>query len=111
MKLSFYAKPGHVVHWPGMKTTGQVYAYVGRDFVPGDKDKGTAAQHPASKDPVCVESESFEGQRFAKLCRRDDAMWPADKETATHCNRDLVPVELVDGEWIPKSSVKKAKAD
>lgn len=104
MQLSFYAKPGHCVHWPGLKATGQAVDYVGRDLVRGDKDKGFAAAHPASKEPVKVDAASDEARRFIKVCRRDAALWPADKATAEACGVAFVEVALSadDGEWHPK---------
>ncbi len=108
MLLKFLAKSGHCVHWPGPKAPGQVHMYVGRDFVPGDKEKGTAVSHPASKEPATVESDSFEGTRLAKLCSRDDSLWPADESTAAFCSKVYVELALVDGEWSPKATAPVA---
>lgn len=100
MKLSFYPRPGHCVHWPGLKAVGQAVAYVGREFAAGDPEQGVAARHPASKEPACADSESDVGRRLAKLCRRDDALIPADAATAAFCGKEFVAVKLVDGEYV-----------
>lgn len=105
MQLSFRAKPGNVCHWPGLKANGQLCRYVGRDFVAGDADKGVAAAHPAAADPIVVDSESEDGRRLAKLCRRDDALWPADAATAAFCGKKFVNLIRDDaGEWVPGAS-------
>ncbi len=107
MKLSFFAKPGHCVHWPGLKMTGQPCSYVGRNMVAGSAESGVAASHPASEEPAVVDSDSDVGRRLAKVCRRDDALIPADEATAKFCGKEFCAVELVDGEYRPVS--KKAK--
>ncbi len=84
MELSFKAAPGRCAHWPGLKATGQSVVYVGRSMVAGDADKGIAASHPESKEPARVDSDSEDGRRFVKLCKRGDLL-PADKATADFC--------------------------
>ena len=103
MLLKFYAKPGHVVQWPGLKMTGQAYSYVGRKMVAGDPAKGVAASHPADEEPAVVDSDSDVGRRLAKVCRRDDALIPADEATAKFCGKGFMAVELKDGEYVAAS--------
>ena len=111
MKLRFYAKPGHVCHWPAaMRVTGQVYPYVGRDLVPGNPASGIAVSHPAKKEPVEIDDEHpdqdtrVRAERLKELTRRDGALWPADEATAAACGVDFVAVEMRDGEWQPKAA-------
>jgi hypothetical protein len=102
LQLKFVAAPERCAHWPGLKATGQAVDYVGRDFVRGDKDKGLAASHPASKEPVKVDSDSEDGRRFVKLCRRGDLL-AHDKATAEMCGVGFVELEhAIDG-WVPKA--------
>jgi hypothetical protein len=105
MKLRFYAKAGHSVHWPGLKATGQAYAYVGRQLA------SSGASQPASKDAVEVDASSEEGRRFAKLCKRDGSLWPADKATANHCGVEFVELDYADTEWQPKATKSPRKGD
>ena len=103
MQLKFYAKCGEknhpppVVHWPGLKKSGQMYQYVGRKF------DTTTRIHRALPDPVAVDSASVDGRRLAEICRRDYDLWPADKATAEFCGRPFVELSRGDdGEWRPK---------
>lgn len=112
MKLRFYAKPGHVCHWPSaVRVTGQAYAYVGRDLVPGDAAKGIAVSHPAKKEPVEIDDEHADpdqrtrAERLKQFVKRDGSLWPADEVTAQRCGVDFVPLELKDdGEWHAKAA-------
>jgi hypothetical protein len=40
---------------------------------------------------------------------RSRSLWPADPETARACGVDFVPVELTDGEWVPKPKAAPRK--
>lgn len=106
MQLSFYARAGHVVQWPGVKRAGSLPDYVGRTNV---EIKGSGWAHPATDEAVKVDSESQAGRRFAKLVRRDESLWPADKATADACQVPFVELELVGGEFAPKTHAKVAK--
>lgn len=97
MKLSFRAKPGAVVNWPGLKSTGTVNQYVGRKFEPETR------VNRAVKDAVVVDRDTREGQRLATICRRDYDLWPADRSTAEFCGRPFVELtQGDDGEWRPR---------
>lgn len=114
MKLSFYAKPGHCVHWPDrMRVSGRVYQYVGRQY------NAETRVHEALAEPVVVDTEHADAEhcraaeRLRRVCARDSALWPADEATAAACGVPFVPVELRDGEWrpVPMKSAKKEAAN
>lgn len=114
MKWKFYAKAGHCLHVPGLKATGQASPYVGRDFVAGDAEKGVAASHPASKEPVEVDSDSDLGKRIARKFQvdaNDPPLWPADKATATALSAVFVEVERDGDEFKPKAAKASGKAE
>lgn len=109
MKLSFYAKPGHCVHWPDrMRVSGRLYQYVGRRF------NAETRVHEAIAEPVVVDTEHPDAEhrrvadRLRRVCARDGALWPADETTAAACGVAFVPVERHEGEWQP-AEVKPAK--
>lgn len=112
MKLRFRAKCGEnghpppVVNWPGAKNVGQLYQYVGRRF---DLESRV---HRAVADPVEVDSETRNGKRLAKLCRRDGSLWPADAETAKFCGVPFVELSQdSNGEWVPKTTSHSRKTE
>lgn len=102
MQLRFHPKPDMVVHWPGAKFVGQVNHYVGRKTK--SLDDGSIV-HEAQKDPAVVDSDTAEGRRLVKLCRRDGCLWPADQGTAQACGVEFVSVaqDKESGEWLPQA--------
>lgn len=112
--LRFYARPGHVLQWPGAKFQGQPPRYVGRsNKVTRDAaGKVTAIEHPAQPEAVEVDENSDAGRRVLRLMRieSEKPLIPADVETAKACGVAYEPVELRDGEWLPKASGKGAKS-
>lgn len=104
--LRFYARPGHVLPWPGPKFQGQPVRYIGRKTKLFKDDAGevVAIGHPAIEQPVEIDENSREGQRILRLFRieNEPPLWPADTETAKACGVPYVDVELKDGEWRPK---------
>lgn len=114
MKLAFYARQGHVVHYPGVKVAGSMPMYVGRKNAKiKEGDKVVGFSHPAVETPVEVDANSKIGARFLKICRRapqDLPLWPADEQTARACGVPFVKVELVDGEYQPIRSAPSKPA-
>jgi len=103
MKLRFHPRDDLLVRVPGfVPRVGQPDQYVGRRF---DAEKHG---HPASPTAYEVDADSDAGRRLAKLCRRDNALWPADKATADFCGVTFVPVEFQDGVFVPKSAGAQA---
>jgi hypothetical protein len=104
MTLSFYPRGGAPVRIPGaIQIVGEPAMYVGRTKAAID---GGRFAYPADGRPFRCKPGSATAQRLMKLLRRDQALWPADKETAEHCGVEFVPVSLVDGEWVPSRSKK-----
>jgi hypothetical protein len=64
--------------------------------------------YPALAEPFTCAANSEDAHRCAILARRDAALWPFDQTTAAACGLPFVPVELVDGEWVPAKSKKSA---
>lgn len=60
--------------------------------------------YPAVEEPYACAANSDEARRCITLTVRDGALWPLDEVTAAACGMRFVPVELRDGEWIPKKS-------
>jgi hypothetical protein len=113
--LRFHARPGHTVSWPGTKFAGQRARYVGRT-TKIEKDAAgavVAISHPAVEEPACVDPDSkdrFEREKAARLLRlmaieSVKPLLPADEATAKACGIPFVPVELRDGEWLPKPKI------
>lgn len=114
--LRFYARPGHVLSWPGMKFAGQFARYVGRS-TKLERDAAGAVvgiSHPAVAEAVEVDPASkdkTQRDRAARLMRlmsieADKPLWAADEATAKACGVKFVPVELHEGEWLPKDNAK-----
>ena len=121
MLLRFYAKADALQRVPSFPlTVGQHDRYVGRAHDP--KNPGT---FPATREPFTCESDSRDGQRLKIKTFLDGDLWPADRETADHCQVPFVEVEFtpLDGEtdlgaWAPKrpeppalASVGNSKTD
>lgn len=108
--LRFYARPGHVLSWPGPKYQGQPARYIGRKTVISRDAAGNVTQiaHPALSEPVEIDPASKSGQRILRLMRieEDKPLIPADQETAKACGVPFEAVELRDGEWLPKTAPK-----
>jgi hypothetical protein len=117
--LRFHARPGHVLSWPGMKFAGQFARYVGRSTKLERDASGavTAISHPAIAEAVEVDPQSKDKtlrDRAARLLRLmaievEKPLIPADEATAKFCGVPFVPVELHDGEWLPKSKSSPSK--
>jgi hypothetical protein len=91
---------------------GQFARYVGRSTkVERDSDKVTGISHPAIAEAVEYDTESkdrTERDRAARMLRLmmievEKPLIPADEATAKACGVKFEPVELRDGEWLPKS--------
>jgi hypothetical protein len=107
MKLKFYARDGHVVHFPGPKMAGQIHNYVGRQFVlePDDKlaqSTRVMGKNIALKDGFEIDSETAEGRDMMHEARCG-GLWPANAETATACGCAFVAVKYDDQalEFVP----------
>ena len=112
MQLSFYARDDLKVTEPGIRRmAGAPPRYVGREFV--GPSATAAAHHPATRTPFTCEQDSEDGRRLSKVCLRDGALWPANRETAAAVGVPFVDVEFAEGEWRakapPKSTAKPVK--
>ena len=58
---------------------------------------GVGLGFPAVKEPTVCEHDSRIGKRLIKQCRKEYALWPADKETAQMCGRPFVKTVFKDG--------------
>lgn len=96
MKLRFYARAEHVVHYPAPRQAGQIHNYVGRQFVPHEDDRvaretRVAGQNRATKEPFELESGSQEAE-ILSLYALQGGLWCADAETAAAVGVAFVPV-------------------
>lgn len=100
MQLKFYAKPGHVVHRPGTKSTGQIAHYVGRRFV---RSEGTvtAGAHVAQREPAEFDSDGPEAAQLLRYAAKG-GLWPADEATAAACGVAFQKLKFDDAqaEWV-----------
>lgn len=105
MQLKFYAREDQLVRMPGVGrgAPGQPVPYVGRAF--DAKTRG----YPATEEPYAVDADSDSGRRLAELCRRDQSLWPADKETAEACGVEFVVVAFDGGVWARKAALSSAR--
>lgn len=114
MILRFYAKADLPVPLPGQSTThGAPVGFVGRTQIMGTavNSKGDTvpqAGYPATEKPYEVDSESDAGRRLRLICWRDESLYPADKETAEHCQVKFTDVVFSNGTWAEKPA-KAAK--
>jgi hypothetical protein len=112
MLLKFYAREDLLVNDPAAPVRdSQPIQRVGRTFVYSKRnDRGEVvepAHYTANSDPYVVDSNSPNGQRLAKRCRRRE-LWAADEATAKACGVDFVQLEMRDGGWCEKpASVEK----
>ncbi len=108
MKLSFRARAGGLVSIPGeVRFVGSLPRYVGRSPITVQTDAGATTGYPADAEPYECDSDSEDGRRLTKRCKRGE-LWPADAETARHCSVPFVDLALVDGEWIPRPKERSA---
>ncbi len=107
MKLKFYARGDALVTIPNeQRIVGNPAEYVGRKRI----KEGDNFAYPATRDPFVCPPEM--APRLAKLTRRDNSLWPADKETAQACGVGFKKVEYSGGEWIPEiARSKQTRAD
>lgn len=110
MQLKFYAKPEHVVHYPGPRFAGQIHNYVGRQFVAHTDDKlaqesRVAGQNRATEDGFDVDSESPEGAVIADYARKG-GLWCANSETASAVGVEFVRLKFDSKafEWFPDAA-------
>jgi hypothetical protein len=112
MKLKFYGRNEHTVHFTG-RSRGQPDRIIGKTFVPANGKE--PPRYALNKDPEEIDSANTE---LAEKCKRAVAnpngagLWPADKETAAFCGVEFVPVEFdADGDWSParKPAAKKSE--
>jgi hypothetical protein len=73
----------------------------------GGKDAPTA--YPATEKAFEVDSDTDAGRRLKLICWRDADIYPADKQTADHCQVQFADVAFADGVWTEKSTTEKAK--
>lgn len=114
MKLKFYAKPEHVVHYPGARFAGQIHNYVGRQFVVSDDPKAARreGQNRATKEGFEIESESDEG-RILTAYAKDGGLWPANAETAAAVGVKFTEVSYDESafEWTAVAAARPAKSN
>jgi hypothetical protein len=105
VQLSFLAREDQLVRVPGIGrgAVGQPVPYVGRVF--DAKTRG----YPATEEPYVVDADSDSGRRLAELCRRDQSLWPANKETAEACGVEFVAVSFDAGVWARKAALVSAR--
>lgn len=108
MKLRFYARPGHVLPWPGQMSSGQIRQYVGRE----SKVLDGVISHRANETPAEIDPETADGKRILRLFRieTEKPLVPANKETADALGVPFVPGKVVDGEWQADAATQKASA-
>ena len=95
MQLKFYAKNDLLVPVPEViLIVGAPHKYVGRHHDPSTRS------YPANELPDSYDSESREGKRLKKLVRREQCLFPANKETAQFCGVPFVNFTYdISGEW------------
>ena len=112
--LKFLAKPGHVVHRPGLKVTGQVAQYVGRRFIRLDdeegKKTGKAGTHAALKEPAVFADESPEAADLIRYAQKG-GLWPADEATAAAIGVPFTKLQFdeAQAEWVPAPAIEAPK--
>ena len=103
MKVRFKAKGDLLVRYPlgraAVHRKGALCRYVGRTLKLSE-DK-TQMSFPAADAVVEAEHDSVLGKRLIKQCRKEYALWPADKDTAQICGRPFVETTFKDGEHVP----------
>jgi len=105
MKLSFLPREDALVREAGVHPRiGEATRYYGRSF-----DAATRG-YPANEKPFEVESESEDGQKCARQCRKG-ALWAANKETAATLNVELVETEFKDGVHFAKPTKAEKAAE
>ena len=103
MRLRFHPHGAASVKWPGRGAGA--YPYFGRSF------DAKTRQNRATEEPGEVVADSPEGRRMVQLCKRDDALLPADEATAKFCGVRFSKVKRdAEGNWqrdaAPKASPK-----
>lgn len=103
--LRFIARENAVATVPGSRANiGQAAFYVGRKYVPPDREKGKGATYVATEEPHEVsldldrEDDKARFYRYQKLAKRGD-IWAADEKTAKACDVEFVPATFANGEW------------
>ena len=87
MKHRYFAKPDHVVHYPGPRQSGQIHNYVGRTFTLPENPKAlvngrpVAGAHRANKDAFEIDSGTNEAADLMRSAQHG-GLWPADADTA-----------------------------
>jgi len=110
MKLKFFAKAEHVVHFPAPRRAGQLHNYVGRQFVAHEEDKAAresrvAGQNRATKDGLEIEAGTPEAEILCQYARQG-GLWCADKATAEAVGVEFTPVKYDEAafEFIPDAA-------
>lgn len=99
MKLKFLAREDLLVREAGITPSiGEASRYYGRTFDPATRG------YPASKDPFEVDSESEDGLKCAKQCRKG-ALFAADETSAAALGVGFVDHEFMDGAHVAKSKL------
>lgn len=117
MKLKFFARAEHVVHFPGPKQAGQVHNYVGRQFVLNEDELNAKktrihGQNRALREGFEIDSTADEAETLCHYVRQG-GLWPADAETAQYCGVPFAAVEFDASifEFVPaKSAAASATA-
>jgi hypothetical protein len=98
MKLRVFARPGHVLPWPGQMTSGQLRRYVGRE----SKVRDGVISHRAHEEPTVLDTDSDDWKQFV-ADQELVALVPADEESAKAMGVKFVAGKVVNGEWQPES--------
>lgn len=116
--VKVYAKPEHVLAYPGENLVGHLRRYIGRKTKITRDDKGVVTEiaHRALNQAVEIDLDSQDGRRIARLFVVDaenPPLWPADKESAALLNTKFVPVSYDEaaGEWLAQAETPKPKAE
>lgn len=101
MMLRFYAKDDLLVSVPFQRPfIGQLPRYVGRTQFEGGR-------LPAVEEPFKADASTRMGMRLTRLCRRG-SLWPADKQTASHCRVPFTAVSFDEGAWTKAKPSRKS---
>ena len=107
MKLRVFARPGHVLPYPGQRTAGQIRRYIGRE----SKSRDGVISHRAKEEPTEIDDSSDAGRMIVRLFLQngDKPLVPAEEETAKRLGVKFVPGKVVGGEWDPDAPVDEQK--
>lgn len=115
MKHRYFAKPDHVVHYPGPRQSGQIHNYIGRTFTLPDNPKllvrgrPVAGAHRANKEPFEIDSDTPEAADLMRSAQHG-GLWPADDATAQAIGVPFTKLRYDDDafEWCADSAPARA---